>query len=117
MTRNTDGEVGYRHALGRTIADYRSRRGSSLRALADESGLSLSFLSELENGRKDASGESMSRLATAFGLELPELLRAVAERLEADGRQIEVSIEGLSAEEVEEVSRFADWLRWRKSRD
>lgn len=117
MTRERDAEAGYRQALGRTIADYRADRGASLRALAEESGLSLSFLSELENGRKDASAESMARLAAAFGVVLPDMLRAVAERLEADQRQACVSLEGLSAEEIEEVARFADWMRWRKSRD
>ncbi len=117
MTDEREVDAGYRHALGRTIADYRSRRGSSLRALAEESGLSLSFLSELENGRKDASGETMNRLSCAFGVELPELLRAVAERLEQDHRQVEISLDGLSRDEIDEVSRFADFIRWRKSRD
>ena len=117
MIHERDTEAGYRQALGRTIADYRAQRGSSLRALAEESGLSLSFLSELENGRKDASAESITRLAAAFGVDLSELLRAVAGCLEADQRQTAVSVEGLSAQEIEEVARFADWLRWRKSRN
>ena len=117
MTADHEIDAGYRHALGKTIADYRSRGGSSLRALAEQSGLSLSFLSELENGRKDASGETLQRLACAFEVELPDLLRAVAERLERDQRQIEVSLDGLSRDEIQEVSSFADWIRWRKTRE
>ncbi len=114
MTNERDASERYRKAIGKTIALLRTQRGLSLRALSDSSGISLAYLSEIEHGRKEASGTVLSQLAGAFDMSLPELVHAVADRLDADEPVPELSLDGLAPEEIDEVSRFTDWLRWRK---
>ncbi len=115
MSGEPDAGERYRRAIGRTLADLRAEHEFSLRAMAEASGISLAFLSEIEHGQKEASGATLTQAAHAFRLTLPELLRAVAERLESEQTPPEVSLEELDRDEVDEVARFADWLRWRKT--
>jgi transcriptional regulator with XRE-family HTH domain len=104
----------YRQAIGRTIAAYRTQQGHSLRAFAESSGISLAYLSELEHGQKEPSGAMLHQLANAFGITVPQMLRDIAEHLEADEINSEISLEGLERDEIAEVARFTEWLRWRK---
>ncbi|MBX3079237.1 MAG: cupin domain-containing protein [Cryobacterium sp.] len=61
-------------ALGKRVAALRQVLGLSLRGLASASGLSASFLSQLENGRTDASVASLRKLAIALGVTPAQLL-------------------------------------------
>ena len=117
MTGEPEAGERYRRAIGRVIAAMRTDQGLSLRGMAESSGVSLAYLSELENGLKEPSGAILSQLAAAFDLSLPELLRLVAEGLDREVEKPEVSLDGLDRDEIEEMARFADWLRWRKSRN
>lgn len=56
--------------LGQAIRHHRERQGRSLRALAARTGLSASFLSQVENGSASPSIASMERIATELGLSL-----------------------------------------------
>ncbi|HVB63328.1 MAG TPA: helix-turn-helix transcriptional regulator [Nitrolancea sp.] len=114
MANNVDLGSHYRQAIGQTIAACRAERGLSLRALADSSNLSLAYLSELERGQKEPSGSTLEQLTRAFDLPLADLLRLVADRIEEQSAAPEVSVEGLGREEIGELSRFAQWLRWKK---
>lgn len=60
--------------LGARVAQLRRSRGFSLRALAGAAGVSSSFLSQLENGRTNASVSSLRKLAAALGLTPAQLL-------------------------------------------
>jgi transcriptional regulator with XRE-family HTH domain len=53
-------------ALGRAIRERRLARELTLVALAERSGLSQPFLSQVENGRATPSMESLYRIATAL---------------------------------------------------
>lgn len=114
MTSEPEAGARYRQAIGRTIAALRARQGVSLRAMSESAGVSVAYLSEIENGRNEPSAAMLGQLATAFHLTLPELLRAIAERFETDDDAPAVSLEGLDRDEVDDVARYADWLRWRK---
>lgn len=117
MTDGPDSGSRYRQAIGQTIAAYRTQHGFSLRALADLSGISLAYLSELEHGRKEPSGAMLDQLARAYRVALPELLRAIAERLETDDAAPGVALDGLDPDDIRELGHFADWLRWRKTQE
>ncbi len=65
--------------LGRTLKVLRAERGIDRSELAELSGLSYPYLSEIENGKKQPSTSALSALADAFGMSLAELL-ALAER-------------------------------------
>jgi transcriptional regulator with XRE-family HTH domain len=56
------------------LRGHRERQRLSLRALADESGLSASFLSQVERGLTDPSVGSLRRIARGLGVRISELL-------------------------------------------
>ena len=60
--------------LGSRVALLREVRGMSLRALATSAGVSSSFLSQLENGRTNASVASLRKIAAALGVSPAQLL-------------------------------------------
>ena len=53
--------------LGRRIRAIREEKGLSLRTVADEAGVSESFLSQVERGVANPSVSSLRRIATALG--------------------------------------------------
>lgn len=54
--------------VGKRLRDLRTRRGFSLRALADRSGLSVNTLSLIENGKTSASVSTLQQLAQALSV-------------------------------------------------
>jgi transcriptional regulator with XRE-family HTH domain len=68
--------------IGSVIKGLRKQHGFSLGQLAKESGLSTSFLSELERGQSDISVRRLARLAAVFGHDLGSLLGYSARRTE-----------------------------------
>jgi transcriptional regulator with XRE-family HTH domain len=63
-------------AVGPRLRRLRERRGLTLTALADRTGISKSTLSRLENGERKPSLELLLPLAQAFHLPLDELVGA-----------------------------------------
>jgi transcriptional regulator with XRE-family HTH domain len=61
--------------LGARIRTRREERGLSLSALAEQSGVSKGYCSQLENGgATNPSVDTLSRIADALGVALPDLL-------------------------------------------
>jgi transcriptional regulator with XRE-family HTH domain len=54
-------------SLGQTIRERRERRGQSLKQLAAATGLTQSFLSQVENDRSSPSVASLRKIADALG--------------------------------------------------
>lgn len=54
--------------LGIKIKKIRSERGMTLKTLADRTGFSISFLSQLERGKSSATLESLKKISIAFGV-------------------------------------------------
>ena len=63
-----------RYILGLKVKALRQRRGVSLTELAAQSGLSVSYLSEIENGRKFPTPEKLIQLAETFEIGYEELV-------------------------------------------
>ncbi len=61
--------------VGANLRRLRLAAGLTQQVVADHAGLSVSFVSLLESGRKKGSLESYQRLATALSAPLPELFR------------------------------------------
>lgn len=61
--------------LGSRIAQIRERRGVTQRELADRAELSVSFLSEVENERRDIGTEMLLRIAEVLGASLDYLVK------------------------------------------
>ena len=66
--------------LGRKLRALRERKGWTLKTVADDAAVSLSFLSALERGQTGYSMENLFRLAEALGTTLPELSGAPGHR-------------------------------------
>jgi XRE family transcriptional regulator, regulator of sulfur utilization len=56
--------------LGAALRQYRARQHLSLRTLADRTGFSPSFLSQLENGQSSPSLSSIEKITAALGVTL-----------------------------------------------
>lgn len=64
-------------ALGARLRQLRKEKGLKLVALANKSGVSLAYVSEVERGRKLPSLEVLDRLAGALGLSVLDVLHGV----------------------------------------
>ena len=72
-----------REAVGEALRRRRLAQGRTLREVAEAAGMSLTYLSEVERGRKEASSEVLEAVCAALRLVLPDLLFEVAETLAA----------------------------------
>jgi transcriptional regulator with XRE-family HTH domain len=53
---------------------WRGKRGLTQRALAASAGVAVSYLSDIESGRKPGSADAISRLARALGVSMEDLM-------------------------------------------
>jgi transcriptional regulator with XRE-family HTH domain len=72
-----------REAVGEALRRRRLEQGRTLREVAAAAGVSLTYLSEVERGRKEASSEVLEAVCAALHLALAELFFEVAETLAA----------------------------------
>jgi transcriptional regulator with XRE-family HTH domain len=75
--------VKLREAVGEALRRRRLAQGRTLREVAEAAGVSLTYLSEVERGRKEASSEVLEAVCAALQLALAELFFEVAETLAA----------------------------------
>jgi transcriptional regulator with XRE-family HTH domain len=73
--------VKLREAVGEALRRRRQAQGRTLREVAEAAGVSLTYLSEVERGRKEASSEVLEAVCAALRLGLAELFFEVAETL------------------------------------
>lgn len=64
----------YASAMKLRIKELRTERGWSVQALADAVGLSKSYVSDLENGKRRASDYRLEKFAQAFGVSIFDLI-------------------------------------------
>jgi transcriptional regulator with XRE-family HTH domain len=63
------------HALGKRIAELREERGYTQKHLAERAGLSVTFLSEVENGKRNLSTGKLLRIADELNTSMDYLAR------------------------------------------
>lgn len=56
------------------IRIYRELRGLSARELAEKTGISAAFLSEIENGKKEGGVSTLKKIAQALGVTIDDLV-------------------------------------------
>lgn len=71
----------WREAVGRELRAERARTGRTLADVAERSGVSTQYLSEIERGRKEPSSEVLAAVAGALGLRLVDLTGRVTRTL------------------------------------
>lgn len=75
----SSGESAFAAGLGRAVKVFRTGLGMSRRVLAKRAGLSYSYVTEIENGKKQASASAQKAIATALGMSASALLAAAEE--------------------------------------
>jgi len=70
-----------RDCIGAALRRHRLAQTRTLREVAEAAGVSLTYLSEVERGRKEASSEVLEAVCAALDLVLSDLLFEVAEAL------------------------------------
>src|ERR687887_306740 len=81
-----------RTVIGAALRRRRQAQGRTLREVAAVAGVSLTYLSEVERGRKEASSEVLEAICDALGLVLAHLLFEVAEELARVDARAPVSV-------------------------
>lgn len=61
--------------LGRRVAYLRERKGWTQKKLAEETGLSVTFISEIENDKRNVGTESLLQIADSLGTSIDYLVR------------------------------------------
>src|SRR3712207_2704836 len=64
-----------RHSVGAVLRAQRKWLGSTLEPVCESAGVSVSYMSEVERGKKEPSSEMLNAMCRALDLDLPELLR------------------------------------------
>lgn len=75
--KKKENELSLLWQLGKRIAFLRKQRGLTQLALSIESGLALSFISDLERGKRNPSIETLWKIAKALDVTLEELLKGI----------------------------------------
>ena len=71
----------FRELAGAALRRRRQAQGRTLREVAEAAGVSLTYLSEVERGRKEPSSEVLEAVCTALGVLLSDVLFEVAHTL------------------------------------
>lgn len=77
-----------RHIVGATLRRIRLTHGLTLRDLSALSRVSVPYLSEIERGRKEPSSEILATICRVFGMDVVDLVDAVADELRTPDRAV-----------------------------
>jgi len=70
-------ETALRETLGNVIRERRKALGLTLAQMAQRTGVSLGYLSQIELGKNSASIETLYRISLGLGIRMSELFQAV----------------------------------------
>lgn len=62
--------------IAQTIGVYREQSGKTYKQLAEDTGLSISYLSDIECGRSTPTIETLAKVLTAMGISLSQFFGA-----------------------------------------
>lgn len=108
--------------VGKILKNSRKNNGLTLRQLSQQSGVSLTFISDIENGRRKPSPEKAKALAEALGIDvtllLDEKVAGMIEEIQEDAgavsnpdiRAIARAGKNMTAGEAEELRKLAERL-------
>ena len=95
--------------LGDRIREVREERGWTLEKVQEKTGLSRSFLSEVETNKATPSAESVLKISIALNVSLDYLLKGEIGKEERERKPVEIPPE-LSAAAEEEHWSFSETL-------
>ena len=94
-------------AVGQRIRNYRTKKGLSQEKLAELSGCHPTYIGQLERGEKNATLESIERIAAALGISLSKLFEKLGGQEDDREKNIPLACyEFLSAKSKEEQEQL-----------
>lgn len=101
-----------RLTIGKRVHDFRILNEYTQAQFAEYMDISINFLSEIENGKKGMSQETLYRLCSHFNISADYILFGTASDSSAAGKDRLVDIAGtLSAEEIDAVIDYLKALK------
>ncbi len=104
---------------GKRLKEFREKKGLSLREFGERIGLSHSYISNIENGKKPVTIKILTRAAQVFNVDVAEFLidensESISEKEEwyLLGKSLEK--EGITIDEVKEWVEIAKSVRDKK---
>ena len=70
-------ETALREALGTAIRERRKNQGLTLAQMAQRTGVSLGYLSQIELGKNSASIETLYRISLGLGIRMSDLFQTI----------------------------------------
>lgn len=89
-------------SIGNLLRETRKNKGYTLKELSVKSGVSLSFISDIENGRRTPSAEKAKKLAEALEIDVTMLLD---EDVAAMIKEVKKDAEGISDPNIRAIAR------------
>jgi transcriptional regulator with XRE-family HTH domain len=77
VRNSEDGKTKLCFDIGQRIRNIRSNKRLTLNALAERTGISKSYLSQVENAKREPSIDTLTKVAYALGVEAPFLMTGV----------------------------------------
>jgi transcriptional regulator with XRE-family HTH domain len=112
MKRITNVEKEVRHNLGQVIQRARDEKGVSQEELSRETGITRTFLSLVENGRRFPSYDTLMRISSFLGRDLNGLLiEAKLDEHDEDFRLASLLMKLVESKDEEKLTRLADFAR------
>ena len=109
LRRAYSDDVSYNRAMQLRIKELRKEREWTVEHLADMVGLSKSYVSEIENGKKQANQTRIAKFASAFGIPVLELLDY--DTLSEEDRNLLRSFKAMTADKRKALLTVADSLK------
>lgn len=97
-------------SVGQRIRNYRTQQGLSQEKLAELSGCHPTYIGQLERGEKNATLESIDKIATALNVSLSKLFEKLGGQEDGDKDIPLECYEFLSAKTKEEQEHLYYWL-------
>lgn len=113
------------NSLGEILKATRLKLNKKLREVEEMTGVSNAYLSQLENDKiKSPSANTLYKLASAYNVELDELLYAAGiienKKVKLDADIVEkfaFHAEGLSEKQQEDIIDFIKYLKYKKDKE
>ncbi|CCQ98652.1 putative transcription factor, MBF1 like protein [[Clostridium] ultunense Esp] len=96
--------------IGERIRKYRKERGLSQEELAYMANLHTSYIGQLERGEKNATLESIEKVANALGITLEQLFRSIKTDSNSKDDTLTQIVTQLQARSIEDQTIFLQML-------
>ena len=112
MKRFTNVGTEVRKNLGQVIQRARIERGISQKELSRETGITRTFLSLVESGKRFPSYETLVRISSFLGKDLNELLiQAKLGKYDKDFRLTSLLMKLIESKDEEKLARLVDFAK------